>query len=65
MKKTAWAITAGILIGTGAFAIAADEAAVTPPQGSVLLLELIADGVQIYICKGKEGDFQWSLERCP
>ena len=38
-------IAAGILIGTGAFAAGADEATVTPPQGSAPLLELVADGV--------------------
>ena len=33
-------VAAGILIGTGVFAAAADQVAVTPPQASALLLEL-------------------------
>lgn len=52
-------MVAGILIGTGAFAAGADEPAITPPQGSALLLEVTADGVQIYTCDAKDGGFQW------
>jgi hypothetical protein len=62
MKKMACSIAAGILIGTGAFAIAADEAAVTAPQGSALSLEAIADGVQIYSCEAKGTGFEWSFK---
>jgi Protein of unknown function (DUF3455) len=62
MNNLAHGIAAGILIGTGVFAVAADRAAVTPPQASVLLLELFADGVQIYACEGKESRFQWSFK---
>jgi hypothetical protein len=62
MKKMACAIAAGILFGTGVFPVAADEAAVTPPEGSALLLELIADGVQIYTCEAKGAGFEWSFK---
>lgn len=55
------AMVAAILIGTGAFAAGADEPAITPPQGSALLLEVIADGVQIYTCDAKDGGFGWSF----
>jgi hypothetical protein len=62
MKKMTCAMVAGILIGTGAFAAGADEPAITPPQGSALLLEVIADGVQIYTCEAKDGGFEWSFK---
>ena len=58
--KLAHIIAAGILIGVGA--VAADEGLVLPPQGSVLQLELTADGVQIYTCEAKEGRFEWSFK---
>jgi len=62
MNNMAHGIAAGILIGTGVFTVAADQAAVTPPQTSALLLELFADGVQIYTCEAKESRFQWSFK---
>ena len=62
MNNMAHGIAAGILIGTGVFAVAADQAAVTPPQASALFLELFADGVQIYACEAKESRFQWSFK---
>lgn len=51
--KIAHNIAAGIWICTGAFAADADQVAVVPPEGSVLLLEVVADGIQIYTCKAK------------
>ena len=33
-----------------------------PPRGSTPLLELVADGVQIYTCEPKEGGFVWSFK---
>jgi hypothetical protein len=62
MKNMALGITSAILIGTAPFPVGADEAAVTAPQRSAPLLELIADGVQIYTCEAKEGGVQWSLK---
>lgn len=62
VENMACAIAAGILFGAGAFQVAADEVAVTPPQGSALFLELIADGVQIYTCEAKESGFGWSFK---
>jgi len=56
------AITAGILIGVGAFPVNADQTAVAPPQGSALLLEAPADGVQIYTCEAKGNLFEWSFK---
>src|ERR1700730_3448933 len=62
IKKVICGMAAGILTGAGAFAVGADEVAVPAPQGSALLLELIADGVQIYACAAKEGGFEWSFK---
>jgi hypothetical protein len=62
MKIITQIIAAGILIGTGAFAAHADEAAVTPPQGAALLLELTADGIQIYGCEARGAGFEWSFK---
>jgi hypothetical protein len=59
MKNLVCGIAVGILIGAGAFAVVADETAVTPPPGSALVLELLADGVQIYTCEAKSGGFEW------
>ena len=55
-------IAAAILIGTGVVAARADQAAVAPPEGSAPVLELVADGVQIYTCDAKEGGFDWSFK---
>jgi Protein of unknown function (DUF3455) len=62
MKNVICGIAAGMLTGAGAFAAGADEAAVPAPEGSALLLELVADGVQIYTCAAKEGGFEWSFK---
>jgi len=62
MRYLAYGIAVGTLMGAGAFAVAADEGAVTPPPGSPLLLELVAHGVQIYTCEAKEGGFRWSFK---
>jgi hypothetical protein len=62
MMNMAFAITAGILIGMSAFPVNADQTGVTPPQGSTLLLEAPADGVQIYTCEAKGNFFQWSFK---
>jgi hypothetical protein len=57
-----FAVATGILIAMGAFAVNADQAGVPPPQGSVLLLEAAADGVQIYTCEAKGNLFEWSFK---
>ena len=62
MKNVICSIAAGILIGAGAFAVSADQAAVTAPEGSAPVLELVADGVQIYTCGAKESRFEWSFK---
>ena len=51
-------IATAILIGTASVAAGADQAAVMPPEGSAPVLELDADGVQIYTCDAKGGGFE-------
>jgi len=43
-------------------AVNADQTAVAPPQGSTLLLEAAADGVQMYACEKKPSGFEWSFK---
>ena len=62
MKYISCFIVAAILIGTGVFTARADQAAVAPPAGSAPVLELVADGVQIYTCDAKNGSFEWSFK---
>ncbi len=62
MRNMAFAITAGILIGMGAFVVNAGQTGVAPPQGSALLFEVVADGVQIYTCEAKGNLFEWSFK---
>ena len=50
---------AAFLIGVGVSDARADQAAVMPPEGSTPVLELDADGVQIYVCAAKDGGFEW------
>ena len=61
-RVSAFAVAAGILIGMGAFRANADQTEVAPPQGSALLLEAEADGVQIYTCEAKGNLFEWSFK---
>jgi hypothetical protein len=62
MKNMAFVIVAGISMGMGAIAANADQTAVSPPQGSTLMLEVEADGVQIYACENKASGFEWSFK---
>ena len=59
---SAFAVAVGILVGMDAFAVNADQTGVAPPQGSALLLEAPADGVQIYTCEAKGNFFEWSFK---
>src|SRR5262249_43071587 len=61
VKHLVCGIAAAMLIGTGGLAAGADQA-VAPPAGSSLVLELFADGVQIYTCDPKDGGgYGWSF----
>ena len=61
MRNMAWTITTAILLCMRASAVNADQAAVAPPEGSSLLLEVTAHGVQIYTCEAKGSGFEWSF----
>jgi Protein of unknown function (DUF3455) len=62
VRKLAYCTVAGILLVSAGFAVGADEPTVLPPQGSTLLLKVIADGVQIYACEAKDNGFKWMFE---
>ena len=62
LPRAAFSVAAGILIGMGAFAVSADQTEIAPPQGSALLLEAVADGVQIYSCEAKGNLFEWAFK---
>jgi len=53
---------AAFLIGVGVSDARADQTVVMPPEGSTPVLELDADGVQIYVCAAKDGGFEWSFK---
>jgi len=55
-------VAAAVLIGAGSLTADADLAAVAPPEGSQLMLELFADGVQIYTCDPKDDGYYWSFK---
>jgi Protein of unknown function (DUF3455) len=59
--NVALAVSAGLSIGMYGFAANADQTGVAPPQGSAPLLEVVADGVQIYTCEAKGSLFQWTF----
>jgi hypothetical protein len=60
-SNMAFVMGVGILVGMGAFPVNADQPGVAPPQGSAPLLEVVADGVQIYTCEAKGSLFQWTF----
>jgi hypothetical protein len=62
VKNIARGTAAAVLLGAAALEAGADQAAVAPPEGSALLLDLLADGVQIYTCDAKEGGFVWAFK---
>ena len=62
VRPFACGIAAALLIGTGSLAAGADQPAVAPPAGSTLVLELFADGVQIYTRDSKDGGgYGWAF----
>ena len=62
MKYTACCVATAVLVGAGGLAAGADQAAVAPPKGSRLVLDLFADGVQIYTCEPKDDGYSWSFK---
>jgi hypothetical protein len=59
LRKLVHSTVAGILLIGAASAVRADEPAIAPPQGTTLLFEVIADGVQIYAC---EAGLEWTFK---
>jgi hypothetical protein len=62
VRQTFCMIAAGMLISTGWCTASADEGQAAAPPGAALMLELTADGVQIYSCEGKQGGFEWTFK---
>src|SRR5258708_10406563 len=62
MKKLARYVAAGLLLIGGALEARGEEGLVPPPADAVLLLELAADGVQIYACETKDGRADWAFK---
>ena len=50
---------AALLVVCGAASLQAAEPLVPAPQGAPLLLEALADGVQIYVCEAKGQAYEW------
>lgn len=61
MKTIAVGAASCILLAL-ASGLRADETAVAPPPGAVLALDLVADGVQIYVCEAKDQGFDWAFK---
>ena len=62
-KRLAW--LAVLLVACGSapvFSLGAAEPLVPAPQGAPLLLEVMADGVQIYVCEPKDQAFEWTFK---
>jgi hypothetical protein len=57
-----FAVAGALVVVVAGFApgvAGAQERAVDPPQGARLVLEALADGVQIYACEAKDQGFAW------
>jgi hypothetical protein len=62
VNKLARYAAAGLLLAGGALKARAEDGLVPPPADAVLLLELAADGVQIYACETKDGRAEWAFK---
>jgi len=62
VNKLAPYAVAGLLLLGGALKARGEEGLVPPPADAVLLLELAADGVQIYACEAKDGRAEWAFK---
>jgi hypothetical protein len=60
MKYSCFA--AALLLVTSASASRADPSAVNPPPGAKPIVELHADGVQLYTCTGEGQKFEWAFK---
>jgi hypothetical protein len=50
-------MAAGMLVFAGG--ASAEESSVAAPKGALMLVETIADGVQIYACEAKDQSYAW------
>jgi len=62
VNKIARYAAASLLLIGGALKARSEEGLVPPPADAVLLLELAADGVQIYACETKDGRAEWAFK---
>ena len=63
MKYAIGPVMAAILVLADSAPMEADEAIVPPPVGASLVLEVHADGVQIYACEAKgDNSFAWTFK---
>jgi hypothetical protein len=62
MKTGARCAALGVFLISSTVVVRSEEAGLSPPQGSRLLLELVADGVQIYGCEARDKGFAWTFE---
>jgi Protein of unknown function (DUF3455) len=62
LRKLVGHALVGIFLITGMSLACADEPAVAPPKGSMLLLKAMADGVQVYNCEAKDKGYEWNFK---
>jgi len=61
VRKLAYYAAAGLLL-VGTLKARAADGLVPPPADAALLLEVAADGVQIYACETKDGRAEWAFK---
>jgi len=59
MRKIACSAIAAVAVAGAGFAASAADVLVPAPAGAPLLLETVADGVQIYACEAQGQGFEW------
>jgi hypothetical protein len=64
MRRIASCTTAMVAVAVvaAAAAVQAADTLVPPPEGAPLLLEVAADGVQIYVCQAKGDGYEWAFK---
>lgn len=60
MRYVIGPVTAAIFFLAGTMPMKAEE--VPPPAGAPLVLEALADGVQIYVCEARDNGFTWTFK---
>jgi hypothetical protein len=62
MRRALDAVVALMLVLADRGPAAAEDALLPPPAGASLVLEVLADGVQIYACEAKGTGFAWAFK---